>query len=157
MSVEGFLNPQVCNLNFDCIKSKMSMNLNKLGWDQSDLELAEREYRRFLTLIVLNPGKAIVPTKLVDEFWHQHILDTQAYGDDCHQVFGAFVHHYPYFGINGKEDKLNLDKTFEETQRLYLEQFKEVMPKLMASRCEGHACHVESDCACRVSGACKNM
>jgi hypothetical protein len=40
-----------------------------------------------LTLIKLYPTKGIVPRKTMDEFWHQHILDTQAYREDCQAIF----------------------------------------------------------------------
>jgi hypothetical protein len=124
-------------------------------WTVDECESGEREYKRFLTLILLNPKRQIVPTKQMDKFWHQHILDTQAYADDCQKVFGFFVHHFPYFGIYGVEDKQKLQNTFEETKRLYLETYGESI-EAEAARCKDHACHVESECACRVPGACTN-
>ena len=56
----------------------------------------------------------------------------------------------------GKEDQENLSKTFEKTKALYLEAFGEQIVEPEASRCQDHACHVESSCACRVESACKN-
>lgn len=66
---------------------------------------AEQEYKKFLTLKKLYPEKDLVPNKAVDEFWHAHILDTVSYQKDCKKVFGYFLHHFPYFGIYGEEDK----------------------------------------------------
>ena len=31
----------------------------------------------------------------VDEFWHQHILDTRKYRDDCENIFGHYMDHTP--------------------------------------------------------------
>lgn len=36
-----------------------------------------------------------VPTKAVDEAWHEFILDTQRYARYCSETIGRFVHHLP--------------------------------------------------------------
>lgn len=150
------INSEVEKLDFSRIKHKLmvSEDNEKMSFELS--ELAEREYKRFLTLVKANPKIEIVPTKLMDKFWHQHILDTVAYQKDCMQVFGYFLHHFPYFGIYGKNDQENLSHSFQKTKDLYRNYFCEEIDAPEASRCEGHACHVESECACRVSGACRN-
>lgn len=142
-------------LNFDRIKFKMEQDKCS-PFNDGTLATAEREYRRFLCLVGMFPNKNLVPTKLVDEFWHQHILDTKAYREDCQEVFGVFIEHFPYFGIHGKQDAINLDTAFEETKDLYRKVFNDEIPHMMSSRCAGHACHVPSECACRVPGACKS-
>lgn len=144
-------------LDFARIKHKLMVSEDGEKWTFEQCELAEREYKRFLTLIKLYPKTNFVPTKLMDRFWHQHILDTVAYQKDCLNVFGFFLHHFPYFGIYGKEDQKNLSISFEKTQLFYRICFGEEMINPVESRCEDHACHVESECACRVSGACKNQ
>ena len=155
-TLETGILPVIDNLNFDRIKHKLMVSEDGEKWTYEQCELAEREYKRFLTMIKLNPKRNFVPTKLMDKFWHQHILDTLAYHKDCMQVFGFFLHHFPYFGIYGTEDQANLSKAFEKTKAFYQKCFGEEMTNPVASRCEDHACHVESTCACRVSGACKN-
>jgi hypothetical protein len=153
---ESGIHESVEKLDFARIKHKLMVSDEDEKWTFELCELAEREYKRFLTLIKIHPKLEIVPTKLMDKFWHQHILDTVAYRRDCLEVFGYFLHHFPYFGIYGKEDQENLAKTFEKTKSLYRICFGEEINAPEASRCEDHACHVESECACRVSGACKN-
>lgn len=153
---EGGIHPSIEKLDFARIKHKLMVSDEGEKWTFELCELAEREYKRFLTLIKINPKLEIVPTKLMDRFWHQHILDTVAYRRDCLEVFGYFLHHFPYFGIYGKEDQQNLSKSFEKTKTLYKKCFGEEISAPEASRCEDHACHVESECACRVAGACKN-
>ena len=76
------------------------------------------EYRRFLYLAVTRK-KPTVPTRLVDVIWHQHILDTAKYADDCTAAFGYFLHHFPYYGMRGSEDKANLEQSFAESEADY--------------------------------------
>ena len=152
---ETGIHPLVEQLDFTRLKHKLMNNDEGEPWSFEQCENGEREYKRFLTIIKLNPQKEIVPTKQMDKFWHSHILDTQAYQRDCMQVFGYFVHHFPYFGINGDEDRANLKREFEVSKTLYHNTFGEPM-EAEASRCENHPCHVPSDCACRAAGTCKN-
>ncbi|MDI6004316.1 glycine-rich domain-containing protein [Cobetia marina] len=124
-------------------------------WDQ-----AEREYRRFLSLKAFYPAVSLVPSKEVDALWHAHILDTRAYREDCHLVFGRFIDHYPYFGIYGEDDYQQLKDAFAQTVALYEKHFGAYPgggTESQAMRCGGdHKCHVPSACACRGGpGACK--
>jgi hypothetical protein len=41
------------------------------------------------------------------------------YHKDCDNIFGYYLHHFPYFGVRSKEDAKNLQSAFEETQVLY--------------------------------------
>lgn len=36
-----------------------------------------------------------MPSNVVDDLWHEFILDTRAYQDYCHKGFGRFLHHVP--------------------------------------------------------------
>lgn len=94
------------------------------GWSQEQANEAEAEYKRFLALKRTYPEKDIVPHRDVDLFWHQHILDTEKYANDCEEIFGYFLHHFPYFGMNGPQDEQNLMDAFEETKQLYEDHFK---------------------------------
>eukprot|EP01062_Namystynia_karyoxenos_P033292 TRINITY_DN244_c0_g1_i6.p2 TRINITY_DN244_c0_g1~~TRINITY_DN244_c0_g1_i6.p2 ORF type:complete len:720 (+),score=262.12 TRINITY_DN244_c0_g1_i6:81-2162(+) len=74
--------------------------------DEATARAAIREYRRMLTLIQKFPELPVVPSKLVDLVWHEHILDTQQYRRDCLRMFGHYIHHNPSFG--GAEEKAEL-------------------------------------------------
>jgi len=43
------------------------------------------------------------PTREIDEFWHQHILDTLAYEESMHGMGGIFIHHNPRGGNDRTE------------------------------------------------------
>ncbi|MEO3853527.1 hypothetical protein [Acrocarpospora sp. B8E8] len=62
-------------------------------------------YRLFLKLCGWYPRESIVPSTAVDEAWHTHILDTAKYAQDCEEVFGYFLHHFPYLGLRGADDE----------------------------------------------------
>jgi hypothetical protein len=102
----------------------------------------EEEYRRFLALKREYPDKDIVPHKTIDVFWHQHILDTAKYAQDCEAIFGYFLHHFPYFGMNGKQDAQNLMDAFEETKILYQQHFSKNYIG-MAKRCKAPKCRTQ--------------
>ncbi len=64
-----------------------------LGWTPQRAAAAERRYRRFFYLKTVLPNGMASPTRLVDDFWHQHIINTRNYEPDCLRVAGRFLHH----------------------------------------------------------------
>ena len=150
------LSKAVSTLDFSRLKHKYTQSseseMSEYQWDSAELE-----YRRFLQLKVLYPAVSLVPSKEIDAIWHAHILDTRAYREDCNMVFGYFLNHYPYFGINGEQDYSNLKTAFQETVNLYEKHFGPYPSSTINNnaRCQDHACHAPSECACRVEGACK--
>jgi hypothetical protein len=112
-------------IDFTMVKLKIQDNEEGLGWTKVQCEEAEAAYKKFLALKRTYPDKEIVPDKQVDLFWHQHILDTQKYAEDCQEIFGYFMHHFPYFGMKDERDMQNLVDAFEETKALYSLHFAE--------------------------------
>ena len=110
-------------LDLDPIKIKLMDAREGQGWSRDEVDWYELQYRRFLTLMARYPDEVIVPDTNVDKFWHAHILDTMKYADDCQQVFGHFVHHFPYFGLRGEEDAANLSQAAQNTTHLYQMEF----------------------------------
>lgn len=95
-------------------------------WTDDVLIEAEQKYRRFLVLNLLHPHTMLSVDQEVDEYWHQHILDTAKYAQDCQLVFGYFLHHDPYFGLGEDGDQwLENVALFSATQDLYEEAFGE--------------------------------
>lgn len=151
------LEMQVSLLDFQRLKHKYTTS-SEAEMSAEQWDAAELEYRRFLTLKCLYPAVALVPSKQVDALWHAHILDTRAYREDCHQVFGRFIDHYPYFGIYGQEDQQELKNAFAHTVALYEKHFGAYPgggSESQAMRCKDHPCHVPTTCACRAPDTCK--
>jgi len=86
----------------------------------------EKWYRRFLFLNFKYNGAPVVPNELIDEFWHYHILDTRKYAADCTALFGEMLHHFPYFGMRGPEDRKNLNQAYEKTKETFLAEYGEI-------------------------------
>ena len=120
----------VTELNLDQIKMKLMHVESGEGWSLEKANAVEKEYRRFLCLMKLFPEEDTAPLVDVDTFWHYHILDTMKYAADCEKVFGYFLHHYPYVGMDGtaEDEQFRLDSG-ERTRTLYESIFGEVYPE----------------------------
>lgn len=112
-------------LDLSMIKRKLQDPEEGMGWSAEECDEVEVEYRRYLMLKRGYPEREIVPNQRVDKFWHYHILDTMKYAEDCQTIFGYFLHHYPYFGMNGPEDEQALTDAFGGTTALYEAHFGE--------------------------------
>jgi hypothetical protein len=129
-------------LDLIMVKAKLQDKEEGQGWTQYQCDETEAEYKKFLALKRRYPEKEIVPNSLIDKFWHQHILDTYKYAQDCENIFGYFLHHYPYFGMNGIKDAQNLADAFDETKRIYFLHFKEEYIG-EAMRCQAPKCRTQ--------------
>lgn len=70
-------------------------------------------------------GYQLIPNGDIDRFWHEHILDTRRYVADCTELFGGFLHHYPYFGMRGEVDNQAWVSVSEISASLWLRLFDE--------------------------------
>jgi hypothetical protein len=129
-------------LDFTMVKIKLQDIEEGQGWSSDLCDEAEIEYKKFLALKREYPHKEIVPNHIIDIFWHQHILDTEKYFEDCERVFGYYLHHYPYFGMNGKSDMQNLMNAFDETKSIYKLHFSQDFSGL-AKRCKAPKCRTQ--------------
>src|SRR5437879_8204648 len=84
-------------LDLSSVRAKV---VEKLGWSQDQALRVEGDYKRFLYALAHKDKDDLLspPTPEVDEFWHQHILDTRKYREDCEKVFGHYVDHTPGLG-----------------------------------------------------------
>src|SRR6476619_780971 len=82
------------NLDLGSVREKV---VEKLGWSPERAQQVEGDYKRFLYALAHRHKDDILspPTQEVDEFWHQHILDTRKCREDCDIVFGHYVDHTP--------------------------------------------------------------
>jgi hypothetical protein len=113
------------DLDLSMIRRKLADPEEGLGWTSDDCLEVELDYKRYLALKRAYPDRDIVPNQPVDKFWHYHILDTEKYAKDCEAIFGYFLHHYPYFGMNGPDDEQALADAFDDTCALYQHHFGE--------------------------------
>lgn len=87
-------------------------------WSLARATKAIEQYRRFLFLSKHYPNHRIVPSREVDQVWHNHILDTAKYREDCNTLFGKFMDHWPYFGMKDEAEREELNNAFADTQAL---------------------------------------
>jgi hypothetical protein len=102
------------HLDLDSVRLKV---VERLGWSSDKTDQVELEYRRFLFALTQKRPEYTIspPTPEVDEFWHQHILDTRKYRDDCAKIFGHYMDHVP--GLSSEEQA----KADERRRQVYSE------------------------------------
>lgn len=115
----------IAALDLDPIKVKLMHKESGEGWSLEYATAMEFEYRRFLYLMKMFPHEQTAPLFDVDIFWHYHILDTMKYAADCEQVFGYFLHHFPYLGLRGEDDEAAHQQGGTRMQELYEATFGE--------------------------------
>ena len=89
-----FAKRHIQNLKLDSVRAKA---VEKLGWSEEQASRVEHDYRRFLYALAHKHKDEMIspPNQEVDEFWHQHILDTRKYREDCDTIFGHYIDHTP--------------------------------------------------------------
>ncbi len=116
---------EIVELDLDPIKVKLMHKESGEGWSLEQANVVEAEYRRYLYLMKAFPNEAFAPGTDVDTFWHYHILDTMKYAADCQDVFGYFVHHFPYIGLRGEDDLAAHERLGERMRTIYEAAFGE--------------------------------
>lgn len=89
-------------------------------WQMNDAIICLQRYKNFLWLQKKYIGTPLVPTREIDECWHNHILFTRLYVRDCLQIFGHYLHHDP-FPIG--QDTTELIQDYLNTKTLYEAEF----------------------------------
>lgn len=115
-------------------------------WDLNRAETAVKNYKRYMALTKALGGLQLVPNGDIDEIWHMHILDTRAYMKDCNQLFGEYLHHFPYFGMLGEENKRQWLAVQSDSESLWQELFGEALytSNLEAQKCpQACPCHID--------------
>lgn len=111
----------IANLDFSKLIHKL---IQHQGWNRAEATKLCEVYKNFLFLKKkYGDEHQLPPTEEIDEFWHEHILDTQQYRQDCLRIFGYYLDHYPYLGIDDRTDFNDLDYEFRQTLSLYKKEF----------------------------------
>jgi hypothetical protein len=98
--------------------------MKEYRWTGEFMDAAVNEYIRFLELHVAHPDVTIVPGKVVDKVWHDHILHTREYTAFCEAAFGAYLHHEPL-----DLSQTNKAMDMAPTLKLYAERFGHIPPR----------------------------
>jgi len=85
------------NFSFDHLKNYLhsldfSLIIKKMisydGWRELDTLKTCEYYKNYLYLLIkYGDHFKLPPSEDIDDFWHNHILDTKAYLDFCHVLF----------------------------------------------------------------------
>lgn len=88
-------------------------------WSRALVHTAVSSYQMFLYIARVYPGWSCAPHRAMDMIWHQHILFTKRYADDCQAIFGKFLHHNPANppSKRSKKESSTLDKQYMNTRR----------------------------------------
>lgn len=110
-------------LELDCVKHRM---IKTYGWTEKQADKGCLQYKRFLWLKYwYGDSSIVIPSLDIDEIWHNHILFTKKYHDDCEIIFGKYLHHQPQHG-NGDMTETEIERMFHTmTQRSYFQEFGE--------------------------------
>ena len=116
-------------MDLSYVRARMCSEYYELPrWSSPLIDTCETLYKRFLWLMVSYPNEPLVPTKSIDEFWHNHILFTKAYIQDCQHLAGRYLHHAPSDPGDNVEQ---LAQQFAHTQQRYQDTFGEPLKVLV--------------------------
>lgn len=124
-------------LDLTIIRNRLCLSEDEGGrdWTPDRAKEAEKWYKRFLKLHVVEPDQTILPTKDGDQMWHEHILDTRKYEQDCQYIFGYFLHHGPSLGGLVEATKEEGHKNVLITVELHRKYFREAPVNAMHWTC----------------------
>ena len=94
----------------------------KHGLTDEEAEKWLDEYRKWVALRRCFEGAYMVPTAVVDEVWHEHIVDTRRYTDFCERVFGRYLHHEPIIDPSENQSK-SAKQAFTFTKQMWAKCF----------------------------------
>lgn len=110
-------------LDFNLVKQKLSGAAGKRPWSKSKCEKIELAYKRFLTLRRMFPGKLLIPSPSIHEFWRQHYLEKEKYANDCRIVFGYHIGKLLWQQKHLRTGEYQLEQASLETKHLYQTYF----------------------------------
>ncbi len=100
------------------------------------------EFLRFVALRKYNTGM-LIPSALVDKFWHAFILHTEEYGDFCLRHLGYYMHHRPqdHSKTNVINDNIVAKRTMECLEKMFPDYDKQLWS-------DSAICSNDGDCGC---------
>lgn len=90
------------------------------SWEGAQAEYAREWYVKHWYLARKYPERPLAAvSKAADRLWHQHIIDTRKYAEDCDRILGRFMNHTPIYGTPSEIE----NNAYQETLQLYEEEF----------------------------------
>ena len=117
---------QTNSWNFELAVEKV-LDIKQGAWTLERAQKAVENYKRYMAVTKALGGTQLVPNGDIDEIWHMHILDTRAYMKDCNELFGEYLHHYPYFGMIDEENKRQWLDAQSKSETFWAELFDETL------------------------------
>ena len=117
----GYISRKMCSVHYPLPR-----------WQPELITQCETLYKRFLWLLIRYPEHPLIPTRDIDEFWHNYILYTKQYLIDCLALRGRYIHHHPSDPENA-EETTKLSSQFTITKQLYRQEFGENLQVLVRS------------------------
>ncbi len=122
-------------IDFTGVRTKLMFPTDGEAWTEMEALDAEKWYKMYMFLVAKYPSASVVPNRHIDGSWHQHILDTRAYAQDCQTVFGGFHHHYPYAGMEGDRDYEEWLRNTIVTEQLFVAEFGMSYDDIVGAKC----------------------
>ncbi|MDD9920065.1 MAG: hypothetical protein OXR68_05530 [Alphaproteobacteria bacterium] len=97
--------------------------VNEAGFEEDIAMTATEMYKKFLYLRKVYVGESLVPPRLVDEAWHEHILFTRNYTAICEDLYGSYMHHTPQPIRPTLEQMRGHSAGWERTKELFQQEF----------------------------------
>jgi hypothetical protein len=139
----------IAHLDLDRVRTKAQQ---RHGWTETQSKELESEYRDFLILVAENPNDVISPwSNALDQFWHEHILDTRRYDADCARIFGYKIQHDPHIESDPYRHadtvKLTMEKRTTQLRQREERKVRANASRLVASYSDGPDFSVIFGCA----------
>jgi hypothetical protein len=134
-----------CLPNWD-LKSIKEFMMYKHNWNETRVDLAIEEYRKFAFLAKFkHADDYTAPPGDVDDIWHEHILSTKKYSNDTEKYFGYYFHHGPsnidkIESYDFKKYKLMYNRYFDN------DEFMNMFPKSLETNSKDCCARCDTQC-----------
>jgi hypothetical protein len=122
--------------------------MDQRGWKEEKVMSVFEDLKRFLFLCAVSETP-IVPTRVIDEMWHDFILFTEDYAMFCQSFLGKFIHHRP----RRRDEPRSHDKSIK-TLAIAKAAFGELSANWEYRKADGTLVDFSAAADCNSSGNC---
>ena len=90
----------------------------------------EVEFKRYMSMIAMGQGAGMGPSRVLDMYWHQFMLDTREYKKFCSEIFGRFMDHVPSTSETKEDARASYVRSLETYRQMFGEPDPVMWPKL---------------------------